>query len=359
MDRPRVLFVDNERPVLSALRRLLHRHHPDWEVRFHVDTEAALACLPDFDPWLIVSEWRMPGVDVPRFLEAVTERAPTCVRVLLTADKSLESFGSGMHSAHFVVGKPFEIGTMSDLVSRTRLLRSFPMSEVLRGRLGALRALLVLPQPYQRLNRELMRKEPDLAVVAQLIRQDQALLTRLLRVANSSFFGFCSSTISAQVAVTRLGVQTLRNLVLTAQLYRARHPYQQQLMNRLMDESMALAELMRQLGEQAGLGRGQFSICLDCALLHNLGKLVNLSQWPETATPVPLVALDAGFEAVGAYLLALWGFDPQMVAALYHQSDEMLPAGLGVPAGMLNQARQRLMGPASAAPLPLSMNPKG
>ena len=53
------------------------------------------------------------------------------------------------------------------------------------------------------------------------ISQDQALVARVMRVANSPFFGFSSRIRSIEQAITILGFNTLRGLVIAAGVIKA------------------------------------------------------------------------------------------------------------------------------------------
>lgn len=80
--RPRVLFVDDEEFVLSAVRRSLR---DKFELVTCAAPQEALQLLDGIPPVdVIVSDMRMPEMDGAEFLAAVRDRHPDSVRVLLT-----------------------------------------------------------------------------------------------------------------------------------------------------------------------------------------------------------------------------------------------------------------------------------
>lgn len=87
--KPRLLLVDDEPSVLSALRRL-------FRMQGYVTEQAASGALAlelmseqAFD--LIISDMRMPEMDGAALLEAVRERHPATVRILLTGYADIDS----------------------------------------------------------------------------------------------------------------------------------------------------------------------------------------------------------------------------------------------------------------------------
>jgi len=87
--RFRVLVVDDEPNVLSALQRLLRSRG------YQVDTAeggaAALAQLAQLQPHGIISDMRMPGMNGAEFLKASRAHSPNAVRLLLTGHADITS----------------------------------------------------------------------------------------------------------------------------------------------------------------------------------------------------------------------------------------------------------------------------
>jgi two-component system, NtrC family, sensor kinase len=78
----RLLVVDDEENILRSLRRVLR--HGDWEIRTALDAERGLVELTTFTPEVVLSDFRLPGMNGAEFLALVKERMPRAQRILLT-----------------------------------------------------------------------------------------------------------------------------------------------------------------------------------------------------------------------------------------------------------------------------------
>ena len=84
MSNSRVLCIDDEPKVLSALRRQLHG---EFEVTTTSRPEDGLELLKTEGPFAVVlADMRMPGMDGVEVLEHVREEHPETVRVMLTGN---------------------------------------------------------------------------------------------------------------------------------------------------------------------------------------------------------------------------------------------------------------------------------
>lgn len=82
-ERHRVVCVDDEEAILSALRRAL-RSEP-YEVLTTPDPERALRWVSTREVSLIITDQRMPDMEGTELLKEVTRRSPSTARLILTA----------------------------------------------------------------------------------------------------------------------------------------------------------------------------------------------------------------------------------------------------------------------------------
>lgn len=88
-ERPRVLCVDDEPQITSALALHLQRFFDVTTAESGEDGLIALAKGPPFS--VVLSDMRMPGMNGAEFLSEVRARSPDTVRVLLTGHADMDS----------------------------------------------------------------------------------------------------------------------------------------------------------------------------------------------------------------------------------------------------------------------------
>ncbi len=91
----KILLVDDEVEVANALRRLLRR--ADFEVEIAHSGAEALEKLAVFGPDVIVSDFRMPGMNGAELLAEVKRRAPLVLRLILSGYADLRSILSSIN----------------------------------------------------------------------------------------------------------------------------------------------------------------------------------------------------------------------------------------------------------------------
>jgi DNA-binding NtrC family response regulator len=86
-NKPRILFVDDERLILSSLKRIAAKL--DAEVFTALSGALALELLAETSVDVIVSDINMPKMDGIQLLEKVAEIAPETVRIVLTGNDDM------------------------------------------------------------------------------------------------------------------------------------------------------------------------------------------------------------------------------------------------------------------------------
>lgn len=108
----RVLLVDDEANVLSALQRALRRFMPEHEVEIQLcqDPEQALLRFADVRFDVVMSDYRMPGLTGGDFLQMVKSLQPDAVRLVLSASNDIGEVMDAINRAEVYryVAKPWE-----------------------------------------------------------------------------------------------------------------------------------------------------------------------------------------------------------------------------------------------------------
>ncbi|GEJ55783.1 HDOD domain-containing protein [Anaeromyxobacter diazotrophicus] len=183
-----------------------------------------------------------------------------------------------------------------------------------------------LPQVALEIMELSQRPEVSFAQVGAVLEKDPLLAAKVLSIAQSAMYAPRSPILSLRQAGVRLGLKTLRDLVLEAavsmRVFRA--PGYGDAMERLSRHSTATAYLLRALCRRTGLDADYAFLC---GLLHDVGLaacLLALSDEPRGGV-VPFDALGPALhdlhEEASGLVTRLWGLpaEVQQLAATHHQ----------------------------------------
>lgn len=124
----------------------------------------------------------------------------------------------------------------------------------------------------------LQSEEPSARELEAIISLDPALATRILRLANSPVFGGQVKATSIGQALVRLGMDTVRQTILSAAMAETVDRSDPQAQT-LWEHAVAVGFLAQWLSERLQIGRpGDLFLC---GLLHDVGKLVIYRRLPE------------------------------------------------------------------------------
>jgi putative nucleotidyltransferase with HDIG domain len=178
--------------------------------------------------------------------------------------------------------------------------------------------------------------------VAGHIAQDHALTARVLRLANSAYYGLSRQVDDLQEAVVVLGMRSVRNLAIVASTY----PWMSVALKGyglgpkvMWSHSFSVAVCSQLLARHNG--NADEDVAFTAGLLHNLGKLA-MSIWLEkrlnamiqyairenmTFDEVERKLFGYDHAEVGAYLGESWNLPPKLVQAMryHHRPDDCAP----------------------------------
>ena len=328
----RVLFVDDEPNVLAALKRMLRRNPMKWEVDFACGGEKALQKLAS-DPFdVVVSDMRMPHMDGAALLNAVKDNYPAVVRLVLSGQSETERVMRAVGPAHQFLSKPCDADFLVGAIQRARALHDELANQRLRSLVSSIDSLPSLPKVYAKLYDEIIANDASIDRVADLICQDIAMTSKVLQLVNSSFFGLPHRVTEARHAVSLLGLERIRPLVLLAGVfsqYEASDIASEEL-TELTDHCLAVATIARQIASVESNNEEVAEDAFLGGMLHDLGILVLMAELPEeyreiverakgsdvTIWEAEKQVLGCDHGLIGAYLLSLWGLPDPIVEAV-------------------------------------------
>jgi HD-like signal output (HDOD) protein len=254
----------------------------------------------------------------------------------------LESVGV----THQFLAKPCDPKLLTEVIERVKALRTLLADEELRTLVGGIDKLPSLPKLYADIVEEIGSDRGSIRRVGEIVATDIAMTAKLLQVVNSAFFGLTNRVATAEEATTLLGMDVIRGLVLSAQVFsqfkRTASGLDLAAVQRGSERAGALA---RRIAAAEGATPEVCDKALMAGLLQDVGRLVLASHPSRDYGQVAALMRaqsNADWEAenavfgsahpeVGAYLLGVWGLPHEIVetAAYHHCPSKSVGASFG------------------------------
>ncbi len=342
MTKKRILFVDDEPNILDGLRRMLRRLKTGLDMAFVEGGRQALEAMAE-DPYdVVITDMRMPGMDGIELLEAIRDRYPETIRIILTGQADKNMVLRAVNVAHQLLDKPCEAARLKLTLYRACKLHEILTSKQLKRLVTKIDKLPSLPSIYIEVQRLLADPESSVEDMANCIARDISMSAKILQLVNSAFFGLHQHITSPVQAVHILGLDTIKSLVLSVQIF---SQYEKDAidilsLDDLWQHSFATGASAQKIAESETENQSMIDEAFLGGLLHDVGKLILAENITEEYREVKELSnrkgislgeaeytiLGASHAEVGAYLLGLWGFScTVMEAVIYHHQPEICP----------------------------------
>lgn len=325
-----IMFVDDERQILRALNRLFM--DSSYETVFMDSGEEGLAYLAEKQVHLVISDIRMPGMNGIDFLKEIKARYPSIMRVALSGytDSRIIYKALEENVAKMYLFKPWDNRELLLTIDRMFRLEEVLTDKKIMNLINNLSDIPTLPSLYQRI-RTMIQDDEDVDRIAELIEADQSASAKILRIANSAFYGAKTGSISQ--AIMYIGLSNVRSIVLSSALFSGPQSANDAI-KRLWSHSTLTNRLTSHLYQRA-TGRRIPNVFASAGLLHNIGMAIMISYFPkeyekimaggyeepDTAISLESDILGVTHQELGGYLLNWWELPlPIVEAALYHHS---------------------------------------
>lgn len=355
----RVLLVDDEPRIVTAIQRLLRPHREKWDVSVATSGDEALALMAAAPFDAVISDMRMPVMDGATFLGIAREKYPATMRVVLSGQTDAETTRRVLPIAHQFLSKPTERTELLATLERVVMLHAEIDDPKVREAIGGVDALPTLPAVCAELGAVLAKEQTTVADIARVVEGEPAIVAKLLQVVNSPFFGARRRIASVTDAVAYLGTDQLETIVLAVAMVSALPPRTPHFDAKAFSEhSVAVARRALQIPEGRELADTSFA----AGLLHDVGKLAMAATMPALYDRIASKCQESGlaFEEaeielgscgharIGATLLELWGLPFDIVEAVLRHGAPVAQEGGTLRAADAVYLAQRLIG-ASAA----------
>jgi putative nucleotidyltransferase with HDIG domain len=336
----RVLFVDDEPNVLAAIRRMVHFKRPKWELACAESGLDALRLLETHPVDVVVSDVMMPGMDGGMLLKKIRRQWPSTLRIALSGQVTMEQVMKSIRNVHQYIGKPSDGDQLIERIELAMSCRDILLDEDMHRLVAEIDTLPVIPRVYQAIEAELSKAEPAMDRIADLIMRDTALAAKILSLVNSPFFGLSSRVQTVLHALTLLGLDIIRALVLSSKIFMTHEGMglTDSSLKRLGEHSYRVTTIIKHLARITGKSRDEVVRCSVAAMLHDVGKLILATSFPDKFRNVVAMTkanrmyiheaereiFGSTHAELGAYLLALWGMNADVVRTVgrHHRHED-------------------------------------
>jgi putative nucleotidyltransferase with HDIG domain len=329
------MFVDDESFALEVLQRVFEPMRNEWHMEFVSSGADALVRLEQMPFDAVVSDLNMPNMNGVELLEKVSEQHPTVSRIILSSQADEELIFQSVSVAHQFISKTADPKALMKKIRKLVLMRQSKLNLELVETICAIEKLPSVPEVYCQLVDAIADPNTNLRDLAKIVERDGAISAKLLQLANSAFFGMRREVSGVADAITFLGMDTVRYLVLMVGVCEqfSATTFPRGFVEGIWNHSVQTANLARIIAEAEHTSLAMAEQSFVAGLLHDVGKLILAENFAKSYAEVLEFArtlqqpvweserqiLKATHGDVGAYLLDLWGLpDPVTRAVAQH-----------------------------------------
>jgi HD-like signal output (HDOD) protein len=326
-----ICFAGLPRAEAEALGPALQQTSAAGECVFAPDGDFVFEMLKSVPFEAVVVDLRTLGTEAASLLAHLCERYPRALRCALGDFKDRELLANLIGSPYQFLARPWTMAELLSTIERGLSLDAWLSSDKLRAFLPRLGRLPGLPSTYFEVVKRAESPDASVEAVADVIAHDPALTARLLQTVNSAVSGVAERVTTPAGAVSVLGLETVKALVLCFQIF-SQAPEGQTWsisLEALWQYSFSVGQLSRRIALARNGGSRMAAEAFTAGLLHRVGQIIlatNLAQEYDaviaaaraqrrTLHDQESALLGVTSEQVGAYLLAVWGMPLPMVEA--------------------------------------------
>lgn len=319
-----ILFVDDENQILRALKRLFF--NAPYETFYMGSAQDALQLLEQRPIDLIITDIRMPQMDGFELLKIVKAKYPEVLRVALSGYTDSKQIYKAIEQnlAKMYLFKPWDNDEIVKIVQNIFILEEKLKDKSLLETINSVDELPTVPELYNDISK-MLHEDEDVEKIGSRIEEDPSIASRILRVANSAFYG--AKTGSINQAIMFIGLANVKNIVLSNAVFNNISPIYN--INNLWRHAGLTNRISHEIYKEIHEKSMPMAIS-SAGLLHNIGVVLLITHYPDeflNALELKksgqydniIAAEDATMtfthEQVGGYLLNWWELPYPLVEA--------------------------------------------
>ena len=274
--RIRVMLVDDDPMVVRGIARNMSMMGVKMDIIVRSSAAEALKTLEKELVDVIVTDLCMPNTDGTALLSEVHLRYPTVLRFVLSGEAKPEVVLQATRLAHQYLSKPCETAvlhkTIVDTLARIGTIKNPEVAKTISQLEGVPSRQASLAEFLRLLNDTTVPVDK----IASSLKKDPGLSARLLKVANSPYFGHSGSVESLDDAIGLLGMDMIVSMAASHKLFAVTPPpaASNLRLDELWEHCVYVSSLVRYVGNKLRVPQSVLREAGTAALLHDIGKLV-------------------------------------------------------------------------------------
>ena len=306
----------------------------EWDMAFADSGPDALKILGRSPFDMVVTDMRMPAMDGIQLLSEIKRLYPQITRIIFSGDLAEKLRMKSAQVSHQSLAKPCDSEMLKSTIARTFALYDLLADNSLKQMVSKMDSLPSIPSVYSEIMEILRSEDASTREVGKIIEKDTGMTAKILQLSNSAFFGLRKKISSPADATTFLGIETIKTLVLSFQIFSQfdLKKVDKSFLEELWSHNMLVGTIAKKISEQGGEGQKQdiSDQSFMAGLLHDCGKLVLADHFPEkyceliTRSKKEKISFfegereifDVTHSEVGAYLMGIWGLPVPIIEVI-------------------------------------------
>lgn len=209
----KLLIVDDEQPILSALKSLLRKENYYIYTVDNPKEAIKLLFTDKFD--IVISDMRMPEINGIALLEKAAEFNPNSYRIILSGyeDRNIVFGAIASGYAHAYMMKPWEDQFLKDVLSRSAKIVENVVKVDNKILLSKLNSLPTESKFSEYISNIINDEDISIDKLSEMIEKSPAILSKLLHLSNSVYIGSIGRITTAKEAIHFLGINYVVTLL--------------------------------------------------------------------------------------------------------------------------------------------------
>jgi len=330
-DEQNVALFMNDKKTISRIKATFQKTNLNIKT-FHITELEDLTNLINKDSIVyLLLDQSLEDRDFQTVLRYVKVNFPHVIRVFFVEKWSQELVIITNELAHLICEKRILESGIADLFIKTARLRTLLQNKDLVNVINTFQVVPVLRTEYIELLHHIQMPHSSLKMIGEMVEKDIALSSKVLQTINLSVYAYSGRITSVKQAVIFLGVNVLKALLIHIQVFQLKTKNNSVIkrLHILEKHSLMVAMVARRLAEILTNDPTIQEDSYTAGLLHDIGQFVLFSETETWEKIIDIVnneglesyeaeerILKTSHDAIGAYLLSLWGFPDSVVDAV-------------------------------------------